>query len=148
MQQLTSYSGLFEGRDGNMIFCHDIKSLEENKFFLAGRLVGMSLIQGGPGMCCLHPLVYKLMCHSPFDLTSFEINDIVDCEFVEVIKQVLCNRKCVIENTIHVTFVTACPFVRGILLLLWTVWCVLGMQVFLNKLRYTCTLANCIDIIY
>lgn len=88
MHQLSSYSGLFEGQGGCMMFCHNIKLVEQNKFFLAGRLVGMSLSQGGPGICCFHPSVYHLMCDYPADLTNFDVDDIVDPDFGEVIKQV------------------------------------------------------------
>lgn len=87
MQQLARSTELFEGREGRMMFCYNIKSLEDNKFLLAGRLVAMSLIQGGPGLCCLHPLLYRLITNLKCPLTTFEIDDIVDTEFVAVIKQ-------------------------------------------------------------
>lgn len=88
MNQLPGYCGLFEGRQGYMMFAHNIKLIEQNKYFLAGRLVGMSLTQGGPGICCFHPLVYGLMCGLSCDLSSFELNDIVDPNFAELIAQV------------------------------------------------------------
>ena len=88
MQQLARSTELFEGREGRMMFCYNIKSLEDNKFLLAGRLVAMSLIQGGPGLCCLHPLLYRLITNLKRPLTTLEIDDIVDTEFVAVIKQV------------------------------------------------------------
>ena len=72
---------LFEGKEGR-----NIKSLEENKFLLAGQLVGMSLTQGGRGLHCLHLLVYTLITNQKCDLKAFDIEDIVDPDFVAVIK--------------------------------------------------------------
>ena len=86
MTQLANHSGLFEGREGRMMFAHNLKLVEENKFFLAGRLVGMSLLQGGPGLCCLHPLVYYLMCGYPCDLSEFDPSDIAGPDNFELLE--------------------------------------------------------------
>lgn len=88
MQQLPQSATLFQGRPGHIMFTHNIQAVEENKFFLAGRLVGMSLTHGGPGLCCLDPQLYQLMCDAPCDLSKFDIHNIVDLEFVGVIEQV------------------------------------------------------------
>ncbi|XP_028405786.1 uncharacterized protein LOC114528364 [Dendronephthya gigantea] len=87
MNQLPSYFGLFEGREGYMMFSHNIKLVEENKFFLAGRLVGLSLTQGGPGICCFHPSVYHLMCGIQCDLSKFDMTSIVDTDFSALVAQ-------------------------------------------------------------
>ncbi len=70
-----------------MMLSHNIKLVEQNKFLLAGRLVGMSVTQGGPGICCFHPSVYKLMCDLPCDLSSFDLNDTADTSFAELVTQ-------------------------------------------------------------
>ena len=88
MQQLPCDTTLFEGKEGHMMFPHNIKSFEENKFLLAGQLVGMSLTRVGPGLHCLHPLVYMLITNQKCDLKAFDVEDIVDPDFVAVIKQV------------------------------------------------------------
>ena len=48
MQDLARISGLLEGPEWPMMFAHNLKLFEENKYLLAGRLVGMSLMQDGP----------------------------------------------------------------------------------------------------
>jgi hypothetical protein len=88
MNQLPCYFGLFESHEGYMMFSHNIKLVEENKFFPAGHLVGMSLKQGGPGICCIHPSVYHLMCSVQCDLSSFDLTDVVDTDFSELVAQV------------------------------------------------------------
>ena len=88
MQELTECSGLLEGPEEHMVFTHNLKLLEDNKYFLAGRLVGMSIIHGGPGLGCLDPLLYKLMCGLQCNLTDFDINVITDSEIAETLRQV------------------------------------------------------------
>ena len=74
--------------DGHMMFTHNLKLLEENKYLLAGRLVGMSLMQDCPGLGCLDPTLYKLICGLLCILHDFDINVITDRDFVETLKQV------------------------------------------------------------
>lgn len=88
MNQLPGYGGLFEGREGYMMFSHNITLVEQNKFLMAGCLVGMSLTQGGPGICCFHPSVYHLMCGLPCDFSQFDLSTIVDTSFAELVEQV------------------------------------------------------------
>ncbi len=87
-QELGHISGLFEGYDGQMMFTHNLKLLEENKYWLAGRLVGMSLMQDGPGFGCLHPTVYKLICGLSCNVYDFDVTLITDQDFVKTVQQV------------------------------------------------------------
>ena len=81
-------SGLLEGSEGHMMFTHNLKLLKENKYWLAGRLVGMSLIHDGPGLGCLHPTVYQLMCGLPCNVYDFDVTLITDHDFVETVQRV------------------------------------------------------------
>ena len=81
-------SGLFEGSDGQMVFTHNLKLLEENKYWLAGRLIGMSLMQDGPGFGCLNPTVYRLICGLPCDVYEFDEGLLADKDFVNTVQQV------------------------------------------------------------
>ena len=58
--------GIFDGQ----WFFHDITLLQENKYFIAGKLVGWSILQGGPGPRCLTEEGYRVLCDQPFSLTS------------------------------------------------------------------------------
>lgn len=88
IQEITNHSGLFEGPEDHKFFCHNLKLLEENKYQLAGRLIGMSLMHDGPGLGCLHPTLFYLMCGLPCNLNHFDVKQILDTKFVEVIDQV------------------------------------------------------------
>ncbi|KAK3747215.1 hypothetical protein QZH41_014646, partial [Actinostola sp. cb2023] len=85
--QEVSHSGLLEGSEGHMVFSHNLKLLEENHYFLAGCLVGMSIMQDGSGIACLDPTMYKLMCGLTVNLHDFEVDIITDQDFVETVKQ-------------------------------------------------------------
>ena len=88
MQEITECSGLLEGSEGHMVFTHNLKLLEDNKYYLAGRLVGMSIIHGGPGLSCLDPVTYKLMCGLPCCLNDFDISVITDSDIAETLREV------------------------------------------------------------
>ncbi|XP_046853882.1 uncharacterized protein LOC124447016 isoform X2 [Xenia sp. Carnegie-2017] len=80
-QEIVQSSGLFEGYNGcNLIFTHNVKLLQEKQYWLAGRLVGISLMQGGPGFGCLNSTVYDLMCEAPCDVNDFDVSLIPDYE--------------------------------------------------------------------
>ena len=86
MQDLACISGLFEGPEGHMMTqtaSNNLKLLEENKYLLDGRLVGMSLMQDGPGLGCLDPTLYKLICGLPYNHYDFDVDVITDVDFVQ-----------------------------------------------------------------
>ena len=87
-QELGHMSGLFEGGEGHMVFTHNLKLLEENKYWLAGRLIGMSLIQDGPGFGCLDPTLYRLICGLPCNVYDFDAACLADQDFVNTVQQV------------------------------------------------------------
>lgn len=88
-QDLVRISGLLEDYEGHMMFTHNLKLLEENKYLLAGRLVGMSLMQDGPGLGCLDPTLYDLICGLPCDVYDFDVTFITNEDFVKTVQQVL-----------------------------------------------------------
>jgi len=88
MQEISNCSGLLEGSEGHMLFSHNLKLLEENKYFLAGCLVGISIMQDGPGLGCFDPTFYQLMCGLSCNLLEFNIEVIADREFVDTVKRV------------------------------------------------------------
>ncbi|KAK3748551.1 hypothetical protein QZH41_010224 [Actinostola sp. cb2023] len=84
MQEISNC--LLEGPEGHMLFSHNLKLVEENKYFLTGCLVGISIMQDGPGLGCFDPTFYQL-CGLPCDLLDFNIEVIADREFVDTVKQ-------------------------------------------------------------
>nr|XP_008282516.1 PREDICTED: uncharacterized protein LOC103359089 [Stegastes partitus] len=73
-------SCVFEGRPGRLFFTCNLKALQNQKYYEAGVLIGWSLALGGPGPCCLHPVLYQLMCCQSPSLEDFSWKDIVDAE--------------------------------------------------------------------
>ena len=49
--------GIFEG----LWFSHDISLLQDRKYFLAGKLIGWSILQEGPGPRCLSDEAFYLL---------------------------------------------------------------------------------------
>lgn len=58
--------GIFDGQ----WFSHDLTLLQDNKYFIAGKLVGWSIVQGGPGPRCLAEEAYRVLCGKPCLLSS------------------------------------------------------------------------------
>ena len=58
--------GIFHGQ----WFSHDLTLLQDNKYFIAGKLVGWSIVQGGPGPRCLVEEGYRVLCGKPCLLSS------------------------------------------------------------------------------
>ena len=85
MQELA-HSSLFEGPDSTRVFSHHLEMLEKRHYRLAGRLVAMSIMQGGPGIVCLHPILFTARCDTA--LTIQEITDHLALENSTQLKQV------------------------------------------------------------
>lgn len=99
---------ILQGPEGHMYFTHNVKLLEEKKYLLAGRLVGMSIVHGGPGLSCLDPLVYQLMCGEECikELHSFDINAITaDSDILQTLKEVcIFMPNCSVPYAIYIIF--------------------------------------------
>lgn len=74
------HSCVFEGLPGSLFMTCNFTALEERKYYEAGVLIGWSLAQGGPGLCCLHPALYQVMCCHSITLEDFNWRDIIDTE--------------------------------------------------------------------
>ena len=47
-----------------MITCNPV-SLSNGTYYQAGRMVASSVVQGGPGICCLSPAIYFILAWKP-----------------------------------------------------------------------------------
>ncbi|XP_062306776.1 uncharacterized protein LOC134011248 isoform X2 [Osmerus eperlanus] len=82
-------SSLLEGQPGLLLMTYDLVALEERRYFAAGALVGWSLCHGGPGLRCLHPALYQLMCgHNP-SLEDFDWREVADADIQVQLQQLL-----------------------------------------------------------
>ncbi|WAR27490.1 G2E3-like protein, partial [Mya arenaria] len=66
-------SSIFNGQEGQKYLSHDVTSLDEGKYRLAGRLVALSLAQDGPGLHSLSTTLYDLMTDLDPDMSSASV---------------------------------------------------------------------------
>lgn len=52
---------IFQGEPENKFFIHDIEKLSKGEYEMAGKLIGFSLLHGGPGLAVINPAVYEYM---------------------------------------------------------------------------------------
>ena len=53
LRGVFSSSGLFTGCPDHVVPVHNVEALENNKFFIVGRMIATSLVQGGESPSCL-----------------------------------------------------------------------------------------------
>lgn len=78
-------SCLFDGDVGNKLFSHNLEALEANKYFMAGQILAMSLLQEGPGLHCLNMDLFKLMTGKVPD--HFDVNGLADSDAREILNE-------------------------------------------------------------
>ena len=74
MIELQEKMGIFQGRPGRLLFSYDQRALAQNKFYTAGKLVAWSIMHNGPGVRCLNPDLFLLMCGQKPEMTSFDLD--------------------------------------------------------------------------
>ena len=80
MLSLTSQSGVFEGPADNLVFSHSVKLLRENMYRTAGRLLALSLTQGGPGLHCLSQASYRSLFGMPVSDEMLSVELVADVD--------------------------------------------------------------------
>ena len=77
-------SNLLCGPENQKFLSFDVKRLEENDYFVAGQIVAMSLVHGGPAPHFLSPLMYQaLISNIPLNV---QIDDVYDIELKSSLK--------------------------------------------------------------
>ncbi|XP_051976561.1 G2/M phase-specific E3 ubiquitin-protein ligase-like [Xyrauchen texanus] len=88
MKEVRSSLGVFEGQEGNLFFTYDQSSLEQGRYYTAGKLTAWSLIHGGPGLKALDPALYLLMCGQDADVQNFQFEVLPDREVQENVQKI------------------------------------------------------------
>lgn len=91
MKEVQSSLGVFEGQEGNLFFTYDQSSLDQGRYYTAGKLTAWSLIHGGPGLKALDPNLYLLMCGQDADVENFQCEVLPDREVQENVLKVFTN---------------------------------------------------------
>ena len=76
-RELFKQSGLFTGYPGNVIPLHNVQAVECNKFYNVGKLIAMSLVQGGEAPVCFSKAVADYIVHEQVSSPA-NIDDIPD----------------------------------------------------------------------
>lgn len=88
MTEVQESLGIFEGKPGNLIFAYSQQALLQNKYYTAGKLIAWSIVQNGPGIRCLNPNLFQLMCGQRTDLSTFNIDTFQDADVQQRLKEV------------------------------------------------------------
>lgn len=86
---MASESGIFEGTPGRLVFSHSTKLLEEGLYYDMGRLLAMSLTQGGPGLQCLSLAAYRFWTRQQVGDECLTIDLIADLEMQQKLQKVV-----------------------------------------------------------
>lgn len=72
LHDIFNHSGLFAGYPNNVVPLHNVQAVESNKFYVIGRIIAMSLVQGGEAPACFsNAIADYLVCErisSPMDI--------------------------------------------------------------------------------
>ncbi|XP_031150685.1 G2/M phase-specific E3 ubiquitin-protein ligase-like [Sander lucioperca] len=80
-------SPMFEGKDGKMNLGLDSSALREDRYFIAGRAIAVSLVHGGPPPGFLAPTLYACLVGEKSSIKPV-LEDIADADLYEKVKKV------------------------------------------------------------
>ena len=88
VDSLTKQSGIFEGPPESVVFSHSMRLMKDSMYRTAGRLLALSLAQGGCGLHCMSEAVYRYWTGLPFDESLLHLDLVNDCEMKRKIQAV------------------------------------------------------------
>lgn len=88
MQDVQSSFGVFEGKPGQMFFTYDQVAVEMKRYYTAGKLIGWSLMHGGPCFKALDSTLFKLMSGQADSAEEFDWHNLPDGEIQDKVRQV------------------------------------------------------------
>ncbi|XP_057191422.1 G2/M phase-specific E3 ubiquitin-protein ligase-like [Triplophysa rosa] len=80
---------VFEGKDNAKYLSFDCQAAEDNEYFHIGRMIAVSIVHGGPGLCCLSPNFFLYLIGKE-KKTEATIEDIPDDEVKKALLETLC----------------------------------------------------------
>ncbi|XP_041833621.1 uncharacterized protein LOC121634773 [Melanotaenia boesemani] len=85
LMEALPQSSMFEGDEGKMNLAFDSTAMREDKYFIAGRAIAVSLVHGGPPAGFLSPTLFSCLVDSP-ELAKPVLEDVADRDVREKIK--------------------------------------------------------------
>ncbi|KAI7794731.1 putative G2/M phase-specific E3 ubiquitin-protein ligase-like [Triplophysa rosa] len=78
---------VFEGKDNAKYLSFDCQAAEDNEYFHIGRMIAVSIVHGGPGLCCLSPNFFLYLIGKE-KKTEATIEDIPDDEVKKALLEI------------------------------------------------------------
>jgi len=78
MKDIREKSGVFEGQGDLLFFSHNVALLANDTYRTAGRLVAMSLLQGGPGLLGMSEAAYRYWVGLPVSDDMLQVQHVTD----------------------------------------------------------------------
>ncbi|XP_051814807.1 G2/M phase-specific E3 ubiquitin-protein ligase-like [Acanthochromis polyacanthus] len=100
LMEALALSPMFEGRDGKLNLALDSSALREDRYFVAGQAIAVSLVHGGPPPGFIAPTLYRCLVGGTSSAMPV-LEDIADPDLYEKVKKV---SKCTsLDDLIHST---------------------------------------------
>ncbi|KAL7375259.1 hypothetical protein ABVT39_014430 [Epinephelus coioides] len=87
LMEALPHSPMFEGEEGKMNLALDSTAMREDRYFIAGRAIAVSLVHGGPPAGFLSPTLFSCLVDGP-ELAKPVLKDVADNDLREKIKRV------------------------------------------------------------
>ena len=91
MKAMAGDPTLFQGPPNRRSFAHNVQAMAQRKFFVAGRIVALSLVNGGPGFPCLADSVFNFLSYGLGNKVIPDIHDFPDPFIKEKLNRVRIN---------------------------------------------------------
>ncbi|KAJ4920939.1 hypothetical protein JOQ06_016534 [Pogonophryne albipinna] len=85
---------MFEGRDSKLNLALHSTALREDRYFIAGQAIAVSLVHGGPPPGFLAPTLYSCLVGGHSSIKP-DLEDIVDADLYEKVKKHIPGNPCV-----------------------------------------------------
>ncbi|XP_051800889.1 uncharacterized protein LOC127532981 [Acanthochromis polyacanthus] len=100
LMEALALSPMFEGRDGKLNLALDSSALREDRYFVAGQAIAVSLVHGGPPPGFIAPTLYRCLVGGTSSAMPV-LEDIADPDLYEKVKKV---SECTsLDDLIHAT---------------------------------------------
>ena len=101
-----NHSGLFAGHPNNVVPLHNVQAVESSKFYLVGKIIAMTLVQGGEAPACFSKAIADYLVNkcisSPVDVS--DIPDYAIRSSLECCKSVCKTLASVYDDTVPAIF--------------------------------------------
>ena len=77
LKEVFNHSGLFAGYPDNVVPLHNVQAVQNNKFYAIGKIIAMTLVQGGEAPSCFSKAVADYLVYERIS-SPVNVHDIPD----------------------------------------------------------------------